>query len=90
MRARDHGRPARNATTRVSVTVFGVPSESPNAPELSADNSRRADVMESDPVGHAVAFIAAHDPDNDMLWYRIEGQCYSACSMCFALIARRR
>lgn len=74
VRASDRGRPARNATTRVSVTVVGAPSESPSAPELSPDNSRRADVMESDPVGHAVAFIAAHDPDGDMLWYKIEGQ----------------
>lgn len=29
--------------------------------------------MESDPVGHAVAFITANDPDGDMLWYKIEG-----------------
>ena len=31
--------------------------------------------MESDPVGHAVAFITANDPDGDMLWYKIEGTC---------------
>ncbi len=30
--------------------------------------------MESDPVGHAVAFITANDPDGDMLWYKIEGR----------------
>jgi hypothetical protein len=73
VRASDRGRPARNATTRVSVAVIGVPSQSANPPELSTDNSRRADVMESDPVGHAVAFITANDPDGDMLWYKIEG-----------------
>ncbi|XP_046644672.1 fat-like cadherin-related tumor suppressor homolog isoform X5 [Daphnia pulicaria] len=72
VRASDRGRPARNATTRVSVAVIGVPSQSANPPELSTDNSRRADVMESDPVGHAVAFITANDPDGDMLWYKIE------------------
>ena len=30
--------------------------------------------MESDPVGHAVAFISATDPDGDLLWYNIEGE----------------
>jgi hypothetical protein len=55
------------------VAVIGVPTQSANPPELSTDNSRRADVMESDPVGHAVAFITANDPDGDMLWYKIEG-----------------
>ena len=56
------------------MAVIGVPPQSPNPPELSTDNSRRADVMESDPVGHAVAFITANDPDGDMLWYKIEGR----------------
>ncbi|XP_045031201.1 fat-like cadherin-related tumor suppressor homolog isoform X3 [Daphnia magna] len=72
VRASDRGRPSRNATTRVSVAVIGVPPQSASPPELSTDNSRRADVMESDPVGHAVAFITANDPDGDMLWYKIE------------------
>ncbi len=80
VRASDRGRPSRNATTRVSVTVLGVPQQSENPPELGSDNSRRADVMESDPVGHAVAFITANDPDGDMLWYKIEGQ--SSASLC--------
>ena len=74
VRASDRGVPSRNATTRVSVAVIGVPAHSDNPPELGADNSRRADVMESDPVGHAVAFITANDPDGDMLWYKIEGR----------------
>lgn len=74
VRASDGGQPSRNATTRVSVTVLGVPERSENPPELGTDNSRRADVMESDPVGHAVAFITANDPDGDMLWYKIEGR----------------
>ena len=56
------------------MAVIGVPTESAHPPQLGADNSRRADVMESDPVGHAVAFITAHDPDGDMLWYKIEGK----------------
>ena len=73
MRASDGGSPPRNATTRVSVTVIGIGAYSANWPELSADNNVYADVMESDPIGHAVAFISAYDPDGDMLWYQIEG-----------------
>ena len=74
MRASDRGRPPRNATTRVSVSVIGTPEQSANPPQLSADDSHQADVMESDSIGHAVAFISAFDPDGDMLWYKIEGK----------------
>lgn len=74
MRASDGGEPARHATARVSASVLGAPADSSGAPQFSEDNSRRADVMESDPVGHAVAFISATDPDGDLLWYNIEGE----------------
>ena len=73
VRACDGGSPSRNATTRVSVTVMGIGADSANPPQLSPENSVHADVMESDPVGHAIAFISATDPDGDMLWYQIEG-----------------
>ena len=33
-----------------------------------------AHVMETDAVGHVVTFLNARDPDNDTLWYYIQGK----------------
>lgn len=67
VQAKDNGRPQLSATTRVLVRVVPVPASSDNPPVVSTPIP--VHVMETDPPGHLVAFISAHDPDNDTLWY---------------------
>ncbi|ROT76207.1 hypothetical protein C7M84_005215, partial [Penaeus vannamei] len=71
VQAKDNGRPQLSATTRVLVRVVPVPASSDNPPVVSTPIP--VHVMETDPPGHLVAFISAHDPDNDTLWYYLTG-----------------
>ncbi|XP_047474985.1 fat-like cadherin-related tumor suppressor homolog isoform X2 [Penaeus chinensis] len=67
VQAKDNGRPQLSATTRVLVRVVPVPASSANPPVVPTPIP--VHVMETDPPGHLVAFVSAHDPDNDTLWY---------------------
>ncbi|XP_071532452.1 fat-like cadherin-related tumor suppressor homolog isoform X3 [Panulirus ornatus] len=69
VQAQDNGQPQLSATTRVLVRVADVPETSAHPPVLPT--LAPAHVMETDPPGHLVAFVNAHDPDNDTLWYYI-------------------
>ncbi|XP_042236772.1 protocadherin Fat 1-like, partial [Homarus americanus] len=69
IQAQDNGRPQMSATTRVLVRVADVPETSDHPPVLPTPAP--AHVMETDPPGHVVSFVTAHDPDNDTLWYYI-------------------
>ena len=46
--------------------------DSPNPPTIHK-LIQEANVIETDEVGHLVALIDAEDPDQDYLWFRIEG-----------------
>ncbi|KAK8746409.1 hypothetical protein OTU49_017006, partial [Cherax quadricarinatus] len=69
IQAQDNGQPQMSASTRVLVRVANVPDTSDHPPVLPT--LAPAHVMETDPPGHLVAFVNAHDPDNDTLWYYI-------------------
>ncbi|KAB7505675.1 Fat-like cadherin-related tumor suppressor-like protein [Armadillidium nasatum] len=71
VKATDNGFPQLSSTAHVIIRVVEIPSSSLNPPTI--DIPATAHVMETDPVGHVVAFINAFDLDNDTLWYSIEG-----------------
>ncbi|TRY62766.1 hypothetical protein TCAL_04907 [Tigriopus californicus] len=71
VKATDHGASPRSALSRVSIQIQPMAeSHSKFAPKIQ--NTRPAQVFETDEVGHLVALIQAEDQDvGDQLWYSI-------------------
>ena len=72
VQATDNGTPPKSGVARVLLRVASLPSTSAHPPVISPLHP--AQVMETDPPGHLVAFVTAEDPDNDTLWYSIVGE----------------